>query len=1064
MRNVSRWCQGICKALRESTALQEYVTLNLSDKIRQREIKRLARLIADVELGLTLLEQVATGEPATSVSALLSGYRYAVQQLETDSSWQMTQIARFYLVRIKGKQWERAVEEYLKLPQVIRVYSLEAVNSVPRLIPSSTAHNRSQVYRQTLNQTPEHKKWTINLATEGRWFCKISKGGHSPVEVPIDIPAAVATIALSPQVSLLHTRNAHNPPATVTWSELLQTAQEMDRKFPKGNWYTRLARIALLLYDAESDDFQAGNDLKLDQLIHIVGLLNVGKSSLLEVLTYLFASRGYRCALVVNDVVTAVRTASMFWHKLGIEAAPVMGERDRQKQLEKVYETIFIEEGEEIAQGGVHPALRWFSPVCPLLALVQSEVKWAFGQEPCHTLYREKSQVRNGDFDLDDGDEEDKKVYTCPLYYRCPRHQLERDIATAKIWVLTPASFIHTRVPRQVFESKLTFAEAVYRECDFLFVDEADRVQVQFDDAFAPEEVLVDASEDAYLNKLGQYAGGIYQSAREQMVADRLVAWLSAQYYAQNATNRIYNRLLTQEKLVEWLGSRPFTGRSLFAKIIRELTKPVEERPQKKSKQTRQQRIEALRQSLHQRITSASLSEKELQDQRRKLLRMLEEFIENPVTPRSERELSTLALRLLGPENDKQALAEVQKWCRKWLDQIKASAKNIDFEELTRNVHFAILTTVLDNQLTYLVDHMPYVRPVLDLQDLEESLLKRPPFDYLPVVPDSPVGNILGFFYTRDANRRNYTGGKLDYFRYVGVGRALLLRFPTLFAVDRWDGPHTVLISGTSYAPGSPAYHINVRPDVLLQPKIEEGFADDTGIGASRFFFSPVPGYGGLPIAVSGFPPQERKQNIRDMTQILCISETGGLSLNDVFHSLHQQGKNNLSEWADRERILMVTGSYDEAEWVHSIMQPLCPDKHIEPLRRDQAPPNLRGIRRSKIQSLKDTSIQGVVAPLMALERGYNVLNQSDKAAFGAALFLNRPMPVPDNWQSTVQQLNDWALKHERYPTLFEGVNEPLTLLKAADVFYLHATEKMRELNYSGLRSDEVQRHWDNVL
>lgn len=145
MRNINRWCQGICKALRESTALQEHVTLNLSDT-RDREIKRLARLIAEVELGLTLLTQVASGEPATSVSALLSGYRYAVRQLESDRSWRMIQIARFYLVRIKGKQWVRSLEDYLKLPQVIRIYSLETTNSVTRLIPSSTAHDRLQVY------------------------------------------------------------------------------------------------------------------------------------------------------------------------------------------------------------------------------------------------------------------------------------------------------------------------------------------------------------------------------------------------------------------------------------------------------------------------------------------------------------------------------------------------------------------------------------------------------------------------------------------------------------------------------------------------------------------------------------------------------------------------------------------------------------------------------------------------------------------------------------------------------------------------------------------------------
>lgn len=201
----------------------------------------------------------------------------------------------------------------------------------------------------------------------------------------------------------------------------------------------------------------------------------------------------------------------------------------------------------------------------------------------------------------------------------------------------------------------------------------------------------------------------------------------------------------------------------------------------------------------------------------------LETFIPKPLD--LECELSVLALRLLQPGDDQQAIAEVEKWCRKWLESdIKVFNKNIDYEELTRNVHFAILITVLEDQLAYLVDYLPYVRTILDLQDLDDNLLKRPPSDYLAVVPESPVGNILGFFYTRDLHD-NSRGGKLEYFRYIGVGRALLLRFPTLFAIDGWEGPHTILISGTSYAPGSPkfqnslyytppAYHIDVKPTV----------------------------------------------------------------------------------------------------------------------------------------------------------------------------------------------------------------------------------------------------------
>ncbi|MBD2539662.1 hypothetical protein [Coleofasciculus sp. FACHB-SPT36] len=52
----------------------------------------------------------------------------------------------------------------------------------------------------------------------------------------------------------------------------------------------------------------------------------------------------------------------------------------------------------------------------------------------------------------------------------------------------------------------------------------------------------------------------------------------------------------------------------------------------------------------------------------------------------------------------------------------------------------------------------------------------------------------------------------------------------------------------------------------------------------------------------------------------------------------------------------------------------------------------------------------------MALECGYNILNHQKIAAFGAALFFCRPMPVPDDWQSTVRQLNAWVLKNYADP------------------------------------------------
>lgn len=972
MRDIASWGKQLRKALRNSEDLKEYVAeslANAGDKVKLRELVRLAQLIAEVELGLTLLREVAPEDPATSVSALLSGYRFPVEPLLSDENWQLVQKARFYLVRRKGRQWERSLLEYIQLPEIIRIYNLKDPSDVPQLIPSSTYPHRLQLYRQTLSTTPIHSCPEVKLATEGRWYAKISQKGNSPVEVPIDIPKVVADIAPLPLVALYPTRTTpKNPTHTVTLDELLEEAQEMDRKLAEAeykaeNYHQRLSGVALRLYDAQSDNFHPGTKLNIEGLIHIVGLLNVGKSTLLEILIYHLAKQGYRCGLIVNDVVAAVRLASLFEHRLKIPAAPVLGS-DRSEQLEKVYEPILLSGGQEIYEGGMHPAWRWFSPVCPLLALVQSEDKWDFGQEPCHDLYQKTttSKNRNSDAQDEDLDERESNRFTCPLYYKCPRHQLEQDIAEALVWVLTPASLIHTRVPRQVFKENIRFAEAVYRECDFLFVDEADRVQVQLDEAFAPDEVLLDNSGNSFLNKLGLNVSPIYNSNRSSMAADLFAAWKRAHDYAQIATDLMCHRLYNHLALIEWLGRNPFTGRSLFGHIVRDLiAPPLEEEESESSKKTQLTRTERS-QELRRRI-KAGLPPEEQRQHRKQVMQTLEGFLQHPLNRRRGGELSDIALTILSTESDARALAEVGDWCKRWLESLGISLPDkTKFEELSRNLHFAILTTVLDDRLGFVVDHLSELSRtrIIDLHDLSEALVHRPPRDYLPVVPESPVGNILGFRYNRDYTSNK--GGKLEYFRYVGVGRALLLNFPKLFAVDGRDGPHTVLISGTSYAPGSPAYHIKQEPTVLLEPAANNGKAGDAGIGESEFFFSPQQRNGKY-IALSGLPPARRTNAANEMVQAICHSPGRATSFLDLlFEGLKQRGEEDHQKWSDRERLLMITGSYNEAECVESRLQLNYrrfehPDA-IATLRRDNAPAELRGIRRGKIQTLKDTPIR----------------------------------------------------------------------------------------------------------
>jgi hypothetical protein len=1042
MRDISQWRTELCKQLRRSDGLQDYVDDAWSsshDSIRKRELERLARLIADVELALTLLRQVAPTEPASSVAVLLSGYRLPHETLQNDLNWQAVQQARFYLIRHRGRRWERSLEEYTRLPESVRIYRLFGLNQVPCLIPSSTSPRRLEKYQQTLTRTPPHKEYSPKLATAGTWFCKVSQKEPSFVEIPIDIPTEVANLAPSPIVRFHRTREARNPPKTARWQDLQLAAQEMDQRLAESghapeNYVDRLRRIALEQYDSEFDDFRDGEVLQLEQLVHIVGLLNVGKSTLLEILIYHLAKQGkHRCALIVNEVVTAVKLASLFRWGLGVEAVPVLGS-DRVDQLTKVYQPLFQNVGQEINQGGVHPAWRWFSPVCPLLALVQAEEWWNFGQEPCHSLYQKGASPIDAKIDEDAEEQESDEKLTCPLYYKCPRHQLERDFATAVVWILTPSSFIHSRVPRQIAGSlidnsipeqvvgtRLTLAEAVYRECDVLFVDEADRVQVKFDEEFAPSQVLVDQSGTSFLNKLGLNLAKIYHSDRGSMVGDRFVAWISAHYHIQNATNRLYHLLLTQGHLVVWLGRNPFTGYSLFARIIYDLSRsPISETDTEAPRLTRQERMQERRQQ----ILAAALSPDQEHARRKALIKELQDFLRSPLNCRQSRSiwsrsLSNLAFTVLNAETDRQALIEVENWCKTWLEQHQIAVQDEIFEQLTHHVHFAVLTAVLDNRLGFLVDHLTELSQsrIVDLHDLDQAIVHRPPRDYLPIVPEAPVGNILGFLYKCD--RRNFKrSSKLEYFRYVGVGRTLLLRFPTLFAVDDWDGAHTVLISGTSYAPGSPSYHINVQPTVLLK-SAQENSSARSGIHASEFFFTPMrrPTDGKF-IQLSGLPVAQRRLAADQLVRAMCESP-GKVSsfLAKCFQELAELERTNPEWWSDRQRLLIVVGSYDEADWVGEILRPLYRleqiDEGVATLRRDNAPARAYSLRRGEISELRHTPSQIVIAPLMALERGHNILNAQKQAAIGAVLFLNRPMPIPDDWQFTVRQLNNWALTHE---------------------------------------------------
>jgi hypothetical protein len=91
------------------------------------------------------------------------------------------------------------------------------------------------------------------------------------------------------------------------------------------------------------------------------------------------------------------------------------------------------------------------------------------------------------------------------LWYTCPRHHGARDLVTARVWVATPASLVHSRVPAHPTGKTIRYAELACRRSDLIIVDEADRVQMQPDTAFAPAATLVAQGSESWLDEVGKH-------------------------------------------------------------------------------------------------------------------------------------------------------------------------------------------------------------------------------------------------------------------------------------------------------------------------------------------------------------------------------------------------------------------------------------------------------------------------------------------------------------------------------------------------------------------------------
>lgn len=919
---------------------------------------------------------------AKNAWALLSGY-YVPEIVENRSDAKaLIQSLRGQIHYVKAASaWQFWLDWYQKQADALRLYQFISQDNFEQAAGVLLRSERILAYQEL---------WTKQLGKYQRESL-IAKAGIYHFELDgqaeaIDIPEALERYAEAPKI-ISSIEDRKEADLAIDLDALWDSAGEVDAKelalgYESPNeWRERLKPLSFLIAD-NAGKIVRSRCLPIGDFFHLVGALGIGKSTVIWLLVYQFAHREKRhVSIIMNTVVEAYEMARWLC-LMGVAATPALGANraEHARKLAFAHPEIFSLDNTLYQPNEDEPFFRWLPKACAMSALLRNPIP--AGKEPCRDLK----------------DETDKK-HECPLLRVCSVHQMSRDLVTSRVWLFNPASFLYSRAPDGVGKAPMLFLEAVYQYSDLLIIDEADRVQANWDMAFAPNSVVL-GTDDALLDWLHQALSRMTSGTRRNAAARALINRLSNMDDQSNTlANRAY-RLLNYGKkdLVQWIAHRQLTNVALFERLLEDLKKKF---PRKTSEDEKNKSIEEMREAFK------AYWKKPLRRESGVLAEWLNEL-------------------LAGDRSEKELRKQLDTWLIKQMLWGKTKPKN--YRLLCRKLEIAIVLTALIKRINDISYLLPWAED--ELQAKLPSQNPPIPESILAAMPEAPLGKILGLRLIKSPKDEQPSFHAM---RYQGLGRWLLLNFHELFKDATGKlGPKVLLASATSWLPDSASFHIARPPQAILRKMETEKSS------VVELCFHPI-NIDGNALRVSG-AGKNQENNLRRIIQSLASAKGDGFS--DFERELMYWEKKG-----ERRRILLLVNSYAQADLLlHELQKFSRWQNRVLRLFPDDAEFTEAGIHTRAVENFHKEDADILIAPLMAIQRGFNILDELGEALLGTAFFLVRPFPPPDELGPQIMSLNAWFLAQ---------LEEEKRLVKADYGTNLAALPKLRL---------EAQKQWSRRL
>ncbi|MER8231457.1 hypothetical protein [Streptomyces sp. NPDC094049] len=990
-----------------------------------------------VELGLYLHEKFLPGTPAGSAWVLFSGYGFAEAYgapLPPDAE-RTLRVARYSLWTLRrSRAWREALDRYQQVDARARAYDVPDTEAPAVRREISVASDRFDVYDQLLRVAPPLAGKPLPVAGPGLHTFAVSRS-----LAVVDLPVVPHTPVIAHDLDMPPAGDGE--PLRFSKKELEGTAADMDAihaRSGKGKaprWVERLDAFELSV--KEDGAFHKARDFEftIDRIQHLLGIVGAGKSTLRDIIAVHLARLGLRTTIVVTDVAEVLKLVELYNLYTDGAAAPVLGSSGRERHAQRLHRRL-AGRGEHRLLAHDDPAFTYLGTSCVLNDRRQGTTALteplAFGEAPCVRL-RPPRNPRRASPDAVKSPWQ-KVLLSCPYWSFCPRHHGSRALVDAHIWVTTPGGLIDASPPRAQNGERIRYLELACRRSDLVIIDEADRVQMQLDQIFAPASVLASDQDKGLVDELSRHKiRELAASGRTQLSERDVETFSAALNTVTAATDRLYAMLVSDYDLRCWVRTGYFSAWTLQIGLLDERYPLPED----------------------------SGPDHEHHEPREALGKLIDAFRDNPFgdrARRAEKDFSHLTvllnellhtgspeitrLRLLQVMDDvfqlddahmdsrrKAYEEELDAWKRRQAEAPRKKAVRggrapgtaagtvprspEDWrKELATRFEFTLLLSALEPRLAMINAMWPRVEAALSLGYNE---MYRRPLDYGPMVPEAPMGNVLGFqFNVPGEDDGGVRSGELTFFRCSGVGRELLRAIPYLASVDDRPGAHLLLMSGSSWAGESGRYHVRVPVGVVIEPlsEVTERIAVESEM---RFEFIDD---GDEKLRLSGTDPEHRPEKLRRIARYLGEGE-GADDTSDGGPLQRELGKLP----SGRDHILLLVGSYAEARvvadelhnlhprWHDNVLCLVSDDEDLAPEEEFPSVHQARALRRGDVEHLRDLDADVLVAPLLAVERGHNILNKGDEAAIGTVYFLARPNPHPDDLYQAVHAVNDWIVR-----------------------------------------------------